>query len=196
MKYCIDYMDGHLFEFFCAEVLKYNGYHHVKVTKGSGDQGVDILAVKDGLRYSIQCKNYSSPLGNKPVQEINAGRMFYHCDVGIVMTNSHFTPSAYSLAKVTDVQLWDGNTIYRMMKNVPEYILQKYCLYQEGIGGAVKHQSSSYGYILAKMFEIVFFIGAGVFAIAAISMFPGLFLMVIIFGFIAIILDVLRRKLK
>lgn len=39
-----DDMDGHAFEHFCADVLVENGYQNVQVTRGSGDQGVDILA--------------------------------------------------------------------------------------------------------------------------------------------------------
>lgn len=92
-------MDGWQFEKFCAEVLKNIGYENVEVTKGSGDQGVDILAERDGVRYAVQCKYYSGKVGNKAVQEINAGKMFYHCHVGVVMTNDYFTQSAKDLAR-------------------------------------------------------------------------------------------------
>ena len=51
-------MDGLQFEHRCAELLRYRGFHKVTVTKGSGDQGVDILAQKNGLKYGIQCKYY------------------------------------------------------------------------------------------------------------------------------------------
>lgn len=71
----VDGMDGHQFERFCADLLRKNGFVDVKITPGSGDQGVDIIAVKNGIRYAIQCKNYSSPLGNTPIQEVCAGKM-------------------------------------------------------------------------------------------------------------------------
>ena len=51
----LDKMDGHQFEYACADILKANGYKHVKVTRGSGDFGVDIIAEKDKVRYVIQC---------------------------------------------------------------------------------------------------------------------------------------------
>ena len=44
-------MDGLQFEQPCAELLRYRGFHKVAVTKGSGDQGVDILAQKNGIKY-------------------------------------------------------------------------------------------------------------------------------------------------
>lgn len=103
----IDGMDGHEFEHFCADLLRKVGFSEVTVTPGSGDQGVDVLAVKDGIKYAIQCKNYVSALSNTPVQEVSAGKQFYGCHVGVVMTNSTFTPGAIQLATATNVLLWD-----------------------------------------------------------------------------------------
>ncbi len=111
----IDGMEGHDFEQFCARLLMKNGFENVLVTQGSGDQGVDILAEKDDIRYAIQCKNYASKLGNGPVQEIHAGKVFYHCHVGVVMTNSTFTQSALELAEATNVILWDRDRLQEFM---------------------------------------------------------------------------------
>ena len=41
-------MDGHEFEYFCADLLEQRGFVEVEVTRGSGDYGIDILAEKDG----------------------------------------------------------------------------------------------------------------------------------------------------
>ena len=84
-------MDGLQFEHRCAELLRYRGFHKVTVTKGSGDQGIDILAQKNGLKYGIQCKYYSHPVGNQAIQEAYAGADFYDCDAAMVMTNNTFT---------------------------------------------------------------------------------------------------------
>lgn len=113
----IDGMDGHDFEYFCADLLQKNGFLKVSVTKGSGDQGVDILATKGGIKYAIQCKNYMSVLGNTPIQEVNAGKMFYNCHVGVVMTNSTFTSGAKTLAEATGVLLWDRKELQKLMDN-------------------------------------------------------------------------------
>lgn len=107
----IDLMDGHDFERWCANVLCDLGYSNVEVTPGSGDQGVDVLAEKDSIRYAIQCKCYSSNLGNTPIQEVSAGKSFYRCHVGVVMTNRHFTPKAKELADATGTLLWDRDWI-------------------------------------------------------------------------------------
>lgn len=112
----VNAMSGQQFEVFCADVLRSVGFHQVRQTGGSGDQGVDILAVKDGRRYAVQCKRYSSKLDNTPVQEVYAGRTYYGCDVAAVLTNNYFTEGARSLANATGVLLWDADWL---MKNMP-----------------------------------------------------------------------------
>ena len=110
-------MSGVDFEHFCADLLRLNGFSDVSVTPSSGDQGVDIIAKKDGVKYAIQCKHYSSPVGNTPVQEVSAGKLYYHCHVGVVLTNSIFTKSATELANATNVLLWDSYKLHELIKN-------------------------------------------------------------------------------
>ena len=113
----IDKMTGYEFEEFCCEILKYNGFENVQQTKLSGDNGIDILAEKAEIKYGIQCKCYSSKLGNKPVQEVYTGLKMYNCDIGVVMTNSYFTESAINTAKQTRIRLWDRDTLKKMLEN-------------------------------------------------------------------------------
>ena len=101
-------MNGHKFEYKCAKMLRRKGFHHVEVTKKSGDQGVDIIAYKRFSKYAVQCKYYSYPVGNKAVQEVYAGGKYYDCDHCIVMTNGTFTKAAISAANKLDVKLWDN----------------------------------------------------------------------------------------
>nr|WP_294658301.1 restriction endonuclease [uncultured Blautia sp.] len=100
-------MNGYEFEHRCAALLKSKGYHRVSVTKGSGDQGIDVIAHKAGKKYGIQCKYYSSPVGNKAIQEAYSGARFYDCDRAVVMTNNTFTKAARELADKLEVELWD-----------------------------------------------------------------------------------------
>lgn len=112
----IDKMTGHEFEHFVASILKRLDYKNVQVTQGSGDQGVDVLAEKDGIRYAIQCKNYSHTLGNTPVQEVAAGKDFYNCHVGVVVTNNYFTQGGKDLADRVRVLLWDRDKLQEMIE--------------------------------------------------------------------------------
>lgn len=113
--YDFDSFEGYEFEYWCANLLRCNGFESVEVTSKSGDQGVDIIAEKDDIRYAIQCKCYSSDLGNTPVQEVWAGKSVYHCQIGVVMTNRYFTKGARDLADTTGVLLWDRDKLLKMM---------------------------------------------------------------------------------
>lgn len=112
-----DLMEGHEFEFFCAEVLKGNGFEKINVTQGSGDQGIDIIAIKDGIKYGIQCKCYSSEIGNRAVQEALGGKTFYQCHIGVVLTNNYFTKSAVELAQRSGIVLWDRTKLLQLIES-------------------------------------------------------------------------------
>lgn len=110
----MDEMEGHDFEYYCADILKARGFIEVEVTKGSGDFGADILAEKDGVTYAIQCKCYDKPIGVKAVQEVYAGRDYYDRMVGVVMTNQYFTQPAVDLAQKLNIMLWDRGYVDAM----------------------------------------------------------------------------------
>lgn len=112
----LDEIEGHEFEYYCAELLKKRGFIDVSVTKGSGDYGVDVLAEKDGVTYAIQCKAYTTPVGVKAVQEAYAGREFYDRMVGAVLTNQYFTKPAVEAAKKLKILLWDRGYLDSMIE--------------------------------------------------------------------------------
>lgn len=113
--HAIDAMSGLEFEEYTGKLLRKLGYTDVTVTKASGDQGVDVLATKNGLRYAIQCKNYQHSLDNTSVQEAYAGMKFYGCDRAAVITNSTFTSGAKELANAIGVELWDRQALSSMI---------------------------------------------------------------------------------
>ena len=109
-----DLMEGHEFEYYCAELLKKCGFQEVQVTRGSGDYGIDVLAEKDGITYAIQCKCYTAPVGVKAVQEAYAGRDYYDRMVGVVLTNQYFTQPAVEAARKLKILLWDRGYLESM----------------------------------------------------------------------------------
>ncbi len=113
-------MDGYDFENCSANLLLNNGFNNVEVTQYSGDFGVDIIAYKDDIKYAIQCKKYSSPVGIKAVQEVIGSKTMNDCHVAVVLTNNFFTSSAKELAKKNSVLLWDRNKLKELIDNLPE----------------------------------------------------------------------------
>ncbi|MBD5805101.1 Restriction endonuclease [Azoarcus sp. Aa7] len=92
------------FEHYCARILREAGWD-ARVTRSSGDQGVDVLAEFDGKRAVFQCKLYSTPVGNAAVQEIIAGREYEKAEIAGVISNNTFTSSARQLAEVSGIHL-------------------------------------------------------------------------------------------
>lgn len=99
-----DDIDPIEFERRCAEALRLAGWG-ARTTKGSGDQGVDVIAERGSIRLAIQCKRYGKTVGNKAVQEALSGKVFYDAEYGIVVSNAEFSPSARQLAAKTGIAL-------------------------------------------------------------------------------------------
>lgn len=91
---------GQDYETFCADRLNQAGWL-TSLTKASGDQGVDIIAIGYGLRVVCQCKFYTSPVGNKAVQEAVAARLYERANFAVVISNAAYTQSAETLARTT-----------------------------------------------------------------------------------------------
>lgn len=112
-----DNMTGYEFEHFCAELLRKNNFKNVEVTQISGDHGIDILAEKDDISYAIQCKCYSSNIGNAAIQQAHTGKTLYNKDIAVVLTNQYFTQQAINEANALGVKLWDRDKLNQMIAN-------------------------------------------------------------------------------
>jgi restriction system protein len=97
-------MDPLDYEHLVADRLRDIGWD-TRLTKGSGDQGVDVIATMREKTVIIQCKKYSSPIGNSAVQEAYAGKSFENADFAAVVSNADYTSSARQLAESTRVLL-------------------------------------------------------------------------------------------
>lgn len=107
------------FEVFCAEELRRAGWN-ARVTMQSRDQGVDVVAEKDGVRIVLQCKLYTRPVGNKSVQEAAAAKAHEQASYGIVVTNNRYTPAAEQLASTNGILLLhfsDLQNLHNLLSN-------------------------------------------------------------------------------
>ena len=116
-------MTGIEFEQYVYEILKRLGYKHLRLTRQSGDYGVDILASYRGVRYAFQCKYYSKPVGVSAIQQAYSGCEYYDYDEAVVVTNQTFTRQAYALAKNNGVILWDGEKLALMRRRANRHDL-------------------------------------------------------------------------
>jgi restriction system protein len=113
----VRHMSGPQFEMFVADVLRALGYQ-TTILGGSGDQGVDVIAVRSDQQVAVQCKNYAKPVGNRPVQEVYAGARHHGCDKAMVVAPMGFTKGAGALAKSVGVELHDSASLRGWIRRI------------------------------------------------------------------------------
>jgi restriction system protein len=106
----VDNMPGLMFEDYVAKLMEHQGYS-TRVTPGSGDLGVDIVAQKAGVRYAVQCKRHNSSVSRTAISDAVAGKNHYECSEAMVVTNSYYTPGAMALARSNNCILVDRNEL-------------------------------------------------------------------------------------
>ena len=111
---------GYEFENYLKNIFDKLGYISI-VTKSSGDQGGDLIIEKDKIKTVVQAKFYSSPVGNKAIQEVVSAIAFYKANKGMVVTNNIFTKAAVCLAEANNIELLDGEKL----NNIRNRIIQK-----------------------------------------------------------------------
>lgn len=104
-------LSGIDFEHFVAKWMGTKGYRHIKLTPLSSDYGIDITAIKDGVKVGVQCKRYKNKVGISAIQEVTAGLPYYECQKGLVITNSSFSQNAIELADTNGIELIDGKEL-------------------------------------------------------------------------------------
>lgn len=87
-----------------------------EATRGSADQGADVIATAPGgARVAVQVKHYRNNVGNKAVQEIVASKAFYRCAHAVVVTSGPgYTRAAHELARANAVRLWTADDLFQL----------------------------------------------------------------------------------
>jgi HJR/Mrr/RecB family endonuclease len=93
-----EYMDGLAFEKYVAELLKGQGFSKVTLTERY-DYGIDIIALKDGVRWGVQVKRHSNMVKAEAVRQVVTALNKYNCQRAMVVTNSTFSRPARVLAE-------------------------------------------------------------------------------------------------
>ena len=70
---------------------------------GSGDDGIDVIVVRHGKEYIVQCKSRSGRNISEDV--VNSFVSVLRDRSGILVTNRHLSPAAIALASVHNVEV-------------------------------------------------------------------------------------------
>lgn len=103
--------DGWEFEEEVAKVFRAHGYK-AKVTKGSGDGGVDIFLYKNGIKTVVQCKHYKEQVSPEPVRALWGCMYHFDADEAIFIASSGFTKGCY------DFRMGKVNYIFMTLEDV------------------------------------------------------------------------------
>lgn len=109
------------FEEYVAHVWQANGYS-CKLTKGSGDSGIDIIAEKNRERVLIQAKKYTNNnVGIGTVQR-SAGllvdKQFTPSEVVIVTTAGYTKDAKDRAAQIDNLRLINGRELVKMIESL------------------------------------------------------------------------------
>ncbi len=91
--------------------------YRVEETAGGADGGIDLVVVKNGEKYLVQCKQWKAyKVGVKIVRELLGVMVGVGAAGGFVVTSGEFTRDAISFALANNIELLDGKVLRRMMK--------------------------------------------------------------------------------
>ena len=105
----LDTMTGLEFEKYVAKYLRKEGFETQLTEKY--DLGIDIVAIKDGVRYGVQVKRHKGVVGANAVRQAVTALNLYDCNRAMVITNSYFSKSAIILARSNACFLIDRDSI-------------------------------------------------------------------------------------
>lgn len=106
-------------------LLWHLGFSDVSNIDGSGDEGGDILALRKGETWVIQCKwKRHGAVGADAVDEVARARDHYRAHKAVVVTNTRFSPEARkrvaNLARLgPEILLWGGTDLTTSFDRVP-----------------------------------------------------------------------------
>jgi len=114
-------IDPKKFERIVAIIFEGLGYK-TKVVGGSGDEGIDIIAHRDGKRFFIQCKR-KNQVPPKDVREFAGSIRDLNKEKGekgFIVTTGEFTEEGKSFAKdnLIEIELINGFRLEKLVKEI------------------------------------------------------------------------------
>ena len=110
------------FEKYIGELFSKLGYK-TQVIGGSYDEGIDVIAEKDGVKHYIQCKHYKYPVGVEKIRDFyGAITAKYSNEKAFFITTGYFTEEAERFALDKNIELIDRPKLIRLIRQVESSI--------------------------------------------------------------------------
>jgi superfamily II DNA or RNA helicase len=114
------------FERDVARAFVFSGFHDVRIVGGSGDMGADVVAVKQGVVWVVQCKFTSTSAPPKAAVEevVNASRFYGAHQLALATSRPAGAALVEELARVErlgfKVHLLNPDRLMRMVRAAPD----------------------------------------------------------------------------
>jgi HJR/Mrr/RecB family endonuclease/TolA-binding protein len=104
------------FEYDIARLMTKMGYK-AHCTEATGDDGVDVFAIKNQQKVVIQCKRWRHrPVGRAVIDELGGTAHRHQATGAILATTSYFSESAIKAARELKIDLWDFDHLCHLFR--------------------------------------------------------------------------------
>lgn len=107
---------GRNFEKALARLYSDTGYT-VRITKGSGDEGVDLILWKDEKKIVVQCKGHKKPIGVSVIRDLYGAMMHFEANSAILACPAGFTIGVKKFATDKPIQLISATDLVEMVES-------------------------------------------------------------------------------
>ncbi len=110
-------LKGAKFERALARLYTNMGYS-VSQTKGSGDEGVDLILWKDEKKIVVQCKGHKKPIGVSMIRDLYGAMMHFEANSAVLACPAGFTIGVKKFATDKPIQLISATDLIEMVESV------------------------------------------------------------------------------
>ncbi len=105
------------FELLVGEAYRQQGYRVTELGGNGADGGVDLVLLKGGEKFFVQCKQWKAyKVGVTTVRELYGVMAAKGAAGGFVVTSGRFTNDAQAFAQGRNIQLVDGPQLFAMIR--------------------------------------------------------------------------------
>ena len=106
-------LSGTGFERELGTLYEQFGYQ-VESTPTSGDEGVDLVLIKDGKKTVVQCKAHKAPVGPAIARELYGSLMHFEADSAILACTGGFTSGVRDFVREKPIELISASELVMM----------------------------------------------------------------------------------
>lgn len=102
-----------------ARLYKEMGYS-VRQTKGSGDEGIDLILSKEGKTTVVQCKGHKKPIGVGAIRDLYGTMMHEGTESAVLACPAGFTKAVRKFATGKPIRLISATDLVEMSESIDQ----------------------------------------------------------------------------